>query len=147
MLYLPLHLDSGNRGCEAITKGTKMIVGNHTEMTAYTRDRQNDEKMGNYGCILRNNKIENEFVHLAYCAARRIVRSEKRKVGLTVKENNRNFLRDIQKTKGNVVLSTGGDMFCYAHNEAVYLNDFFDLKKNVSILWGCSFGEENLTDK
>lgn len=43
------------------------------------------------------------------------------------------------------MLSTGGDMMCYADNEVIYTNEYLYDRRIRTVLWGCSIGEENLT--
>lgn len=45
------------------------------------------------------------------------------------------------------MLSTGGDMMCYDNNQVIYTNDIAKSKGFKTCLWGCSIGENNLTNE
>ena len=44
--YLPIHLDGGNRGCEAITKATAQILGySPQEIIALSKNQELDNRL------------------------------------------------------------------------------------------------------
>ena len=50
--YFPIHLDSGNRGCEAIAKGTATILGkDKSQLIGLCRDILLDRSMGLDGFV------------------------------------------------------------------------------------------------
>lgn len=143
--YFPLHFDGGNRGCEAIAKGTSNIIGaNKEDMIAYCRNIPLDTRLG-----------LSELYTLV----------PKRKLSFTMRVQNKihsMFVHDEAKTKyycypyeyngflnlvgdDDVMLSTGGDMLCYNDNEVNYTVNYLAERKRKTVLWGCSVGEANLT--
>lgn len=151
-IFLPSHLDSGNRGCEAITKGTRQIVNDEYSVIAISQDIQLDHQLGyeNVKLVRLQNlmgvpKGSSKLVKLRARVVRRLYR--------------RDFFRELyykyryretflKFKKGDVALSTGGDMFCYIDNlETINLVDYLYKAGIPTILWGCSIGEENLTPR
>lgn len=147
-IYLPTHLNSGNRGCEAISKATSILLGlPHQEIVALSSDIELDEQM----CL--NKWITMQARPEAYPLSVKI-KSKLKKI----------FTRDSylaecvhysfrfdkflnQITSDDIVLSTGGDMLCYNDNEVIYINEYLHKKGVKSILWGCSIGENNLSKR
>ena len=140
--YFPVHLNSGNRGCEGIAKGTACILGEDKERliglcTNISLDRKfgidrfvtlvpsykptyYDRTVRRLFSITHDNLIEYDY-ELYYGK----------------------FLRTIKKQ--DVMLSTGGDMMCYVNNEVIYTNNKLHDRGVKTVLWGCSMGPENLT--
>lgn len=145
--YFPIHLDGGNRGCEAIAKGTAILLQEKKEnLIGLCRNIGLDERLGlgqfvtlqrskkSSICFRIKNRIYKSIVHDEW---KRMVFFYSRKYGT--------FLN--QAEEGDVMLSTGGDMMCYNDNEVVYTVDYLHRKGIRSVLWGCSIGEENLTPR
>lgn len=156
-IFLPSHLDSGNRGCEAITKGTIRILKGVGRCVATTQNKSLDATM-NYqdvDFILANTKFDVPAViypekKTLYCKVRsRIVR----KLYSYGTFRNLYYHYRYHKTfamykRGDICLSTGGDMFCYGDDlDTINLVDALYAKKIPVVLWGCSIGEENLTPR
>ena len=144
-IYLPSHKDCGNRGCEAITKGTAEILGvKKNRIIAYSNDIDSDRKVG----------LE-EYVTLKGFNKRTILDKIKFRIKKALIYNSSDkqiyasgykyekILKQIKRD--DLVLSTGGDMFCYQNNEVLYINNYLNKRGIKTILWGCSFGRENIT--
>ncbi|MCQ2095937.1 MAG: polysaccharide pyruvyl transferase family protein [Bacteroidaceae bacterium] len=142
--FLPLHYDGGNRGCEAITKGTAVLLGQKPEnIVAYCRDMDLDRKLGvdKYATLVPYERKSylidrilaalNKFFHTNTTLRWRLLYLF------------RSFMK--QMSRDDIMLSTGGDMMCYGNNEIIYTNDHAHKKGIKTILWGCSMGPENLT--
>lgn len=143
--YFPIHLNGGNRGCEAITRGTIDVL--QIERNHYIGLCSNlieDKKLGlDIICCLKEDESD------------KISSRIRRKIKKFFKKNNIDeinafyekkydpFLNRI--TSKDVCLITGGDMFCYDDNELNYIIDVMHRKKVPTVLWGSSFGAENLT--
>ena len=154
-VFLPSHLDSGNRGCEAITKGTARIMGENVICIATTQNEHLDLSMNYHGVnfITLNTKVD-EWM---YPARRTLLYKTRAYMMRGLRKIT--FFRDLyyyyryQKNfemfrRGDICLSTGGDMFCYGDNlDTINLVDVLYAKKIPVILWGCSIGEENLTKR
>ena len=146
-VYMPIHLDSGNRGCEAITKATAKILGlTNDDLVALSKDIQLDKR-------LELNKI----VTLVPEKKRTLMHRIRRKLLSLYTSDIWNVMEfDWQHTyvpflnkmsKEDIMLSTGGDMLCYGDNQVIYTNNWAHAKGIKTILWGCSIGEDNLTQR
>lgn len=142
--YFPIHLDGGNRGCEAIARGTIEILGlKQDEYIGLCTDVQLDTELGlNSICTLqKKNKIT---------LFKRVINKIRRKIcGDAVANqakyamNYDNFLQLISPS--DVCLITGGDMLCYGNNQLNYIVNRLSEQNKSVVLWGCSFGKGNLT--
>jgi polysaccharide pyruvyl transferase WcaK-like protein len=142
--YFPIHLDGGNRGCEAIAKGSALLIDTSANnLLGYCRDISLDTRLGvdNYLTLIpcrRNSYLVDRFLALI------------NKVFNTEKTNEwrqfypyKSFFQTI--TPDDIMISTGGDMLCYDNNEVVYTNNVLHRRGVRTILWGCSMGPENMT--
>lgn len=144
-IFLPIHIDGGNRGCEAITKGTAHILGFPVvQVQALSQNIDLDKRLG----IAEN-------VTLASASAMKFWQRLQRKI-LWLVFKDKKMVQDFTYKRlynpfleravvGDVMLSTGGDMMCYDNNEVIYTNEYLFAKGIKTILWGCSIGKENLT--
>lgn len=140
--YLPIHLDGGNRGCEAITKATSLLLGKEN-IYALSKDVILDKFLGiDKYCTLHADKKES--------FAFRLFRKFACFLGdyfkpLTYWYHYKQFISSMPND--GVMLSTGGDMMCYDNNQVIYTNDLAKSKGLKTCLWGCSIGKNNLTDE
>lgn len=144
-ILLPLHYDGNNRGCEAITKATSILWGiPQKKMFAYSNNVELDSflRINDYVTLVRASVPSKLF--LFYKKIRGLfVSTELGKKNILYKYKYKCFLDTIEN--GDIVLSTGGDMFCYDDNEVIYTNEYSKRRGAKTILWGCSIGEKNLT--
>lgn len=145
--YFPIHLNGGNRGCEAIAKGTALILKAKKEnLIGLCTDVELDHrlKLDEYVTLQPKRqrslsfRIENK---LYKC----LVRDGWKRKAFTYRYEYVPFLSQIRK--GDVMLSTGGDMMCYNENEVIYTVNYLHKRGIHSILWGCSIGEKNLSPR
>ena len=141
--FFPIHLDGGNRGCEAIAKSTALLIGEKPErLFGYCRDTELDTKLG-----------LNQYMKLVPCkrfypidkfigAINKLFHTEKTEAWRQLYPF-KSFLHLI--TKDDIVVSTGGDMLCYDNNAVVYTTQWAHRHHVKSILWGGSMGPENQT--
>lgn len=143
--YFPLHLDGDNRGCEAIAKGTAILLGEPKErLIGLCTNIPLDEKLGTSKYVsLVQTPIMTKAKLLLRKAHRLIAPQRSRHMAFVYKQRYNAFLDSIP-TDG-IVMSTGGDMYCYENNEAVYTTTYCQNKGLRTILWGCSIGQVNLT--
>ena len=144
-IYIPTHMDSGNRGCEGIYRGTEKILEKN-KIAAYSSNIELDKKMG---LSVDNIKEKNKFskIQRYYFKFRRLFsNSNRKKKYVSIEENAQQFLHDFIDEKESIILSTGGDEFCYDDNWVVYLNEYLNVKNALTVLWGCSVGTENLSE-
>ena len=143
-VHLLMHLDGGNRGCEAISKGTAFLLKEpSSNIFAYSKKTALDSFLGiNKYCTLVQMSIS--FLQKV-CRKiwNRFAKSDEARKRIYFHYQYLPYLRKIKKD--DVYLSTGGDMMCYVDNEVIYTNNYLNKKGVKTILWGCSMGRENLT--
>lgn len=142
--YFPLHYDGGNRGCEAIAKGTALLLGEEAQnLMAYCRNPQLDHNLGidQYMTLIPYHR-ESYFVDRILAVFNRLFHNNNT-LRWRLLYAYRSFIKQI--TPNDVMLSTGGDMMCYENNEIIYTNDYLHARGTKTVLWGCSMGKDNLT--
>ena len=139
--YFPIHLDGDNRGCEAIAKGSSILLDESKEnLLGLCRDVSLDYRLGladyvklvptaKLGAIARISNFFIRKLHLPF---------KEKRVDASMK-----FVSEM--TVDDILVSTGGDMMCYGNNQVISTNNYAHLKGCKTILWGCSMGPENLT--
>ncbi|MBR1668498.1 MAG: polysaccharide pyruvyl transferase family protein [Bacteroidaceae bacterium] len=144
--YFPIHLDGGNRGCEAIAKGSAILMNETVDhLIGYCRNVDLDKQLGldSYLTLIPYH-IESYFIDRCVAAINKLFHTNK-----TLEWRwlyfYRSFLRMI--TKDDVMISTGGDMLCYGNNQVIYTNNWLHKRGVKTVLWGCSMGEENQTQE
>lgn len=142
---LPIHLDGGNRGCEAITLSTvKILNAPKAQVIALSNNILLDTRLG----------LDN-YVTLQTPPPTTLGFKIKRKLLKTLTQNNsaaitytyqHTYLPFLKQASPNdIMLSTGGDMMCYGNNQVIYTNEIMASQGIKTVLWGCSIGKENLT--
>lgn len=144
-IFLPIHIDGGNRGCEAITKGTAHILGFPVvQVQALSQNIDLDKRLGIAENVTLVSASAMKFWQRLQRKILWLVFKDKKMVqDFTYKRLYNPFLE--RAVVGDVMLSTGGDMMCYDNNEVIYTNEYLFAKGIKTILWGCSIGKENLT--
>ncbi len=145
--YLPIHLDGGNRGCEAITKGTAQILKvDRCNLIALSRDIKLDTFLGlNNLATLVPAKKSAFFFKIIRKIKNLFIQDYYKKLELSYRYQYKDFIESIPQD--GVMISTGGDMMCYDDNEVIFTNEELYQKGIKTILWGCSIGEKNLTPR
>lgn len=143
--YLPIYLDGGNRGCEAIAKGTAKLLGvPRALLVGLSRDISLDRRLGVDGYLTL---VEKHGLSLCQKICRKleyiVARTDADKVNVLWKYEFKDFFRGMGDD--DIMLSTGGDMMCYVNNEVIYTNEYIRKRGGRTVLWGCSMGPENLT--
>ena len=142
--FFPIHLDGGNRGCEAIAKGTAILINEPAEhLYGYCSDVSLDTTLGvsQYITLIpysQRNYIKDKFL----AVLKKLIHTEKTSQ-LRELYPYRSFLNMIKKD--DIMVSTGGDMMCYDNNSVIYTNNYLHDKGIKTVLWGCSMGAENMT--
>lgn len=145
--YFPIHLDGGNRGCEAIAKGTALILKEKKEnLIGLCTDMELDHRLRlDEYVTLQPKRQKNLSFRIENKLYKCLVYDEWKRKAFAYQYEYAPFLNQMQK--GDVMLSTGGDMMCYNENEVIYTINHLYKKGIHSILWGCSIGENNLTPR
>lgn len=143
--FFPLHLDGGNRGFEAIAKGTAEILGMPKEdMIGLCTNVELDTRLGldkQYSLVpAKKSSISFRVRNKIYSHLQNDP-DKLNNYGYAYQYNN--FLNQL--SPDDVMLSTGGDMMCYKNCMANYTVDYLSKKGRKSVLWGCSVGKNNLT--
>lgn len=145
--YFPIHLSGGNRGCEAIAKGTAMILQEKNEdLIGLCIDTELDKRLGlDRFVTLQPSKKNSICFRTRYKLYKGIIHDEWKRNTFVYDYKYEEFLKQMKE--GDIMLSTGGDMMCYGDNAVVYTADYAHRHGVKSVLWGCSIGEENITPR
>ena len=142
--YFPIHLDAGNRGCEAIARGTIEILGIPSKnYIGFSREIEND--------IITGIETDISYINNKCTFLKNILIKVINKLKINNKEKYvyylrySSFLKAIKK--GDICFITGGDMLCYGNNQLNFIVNYLHRRSITTILWGCSFGEENYTSE
>lgn len=145
--YFPLHLNGDNRGCEAIAKGTAVILDEKKEnLIGLCSNITLDKRLGVDKYITMIPSIQKTNINKIDIALHKLLHHDL--YNKTYKEyqiNYKSFLNRI--TTNDIMVSTGGDMMCYNDNQVIYTTDEVYKRGIKSILFGCSMGKENLTPR
>lgn len=136
------HGGSGNRGCEAIVRGTKKILDNY-ELGLFSSEIQQDLDVNlNEICEVRKERKKINRLSLNYLKAFISYNLFNDKAAF----DKITFSHVIQASKNSISLSIGGDNYCYGDPQYIYLVNR-EMKKNgtKTVLWGCSVEEEKIT--
>ena len=136
------HGGSGNRGCEAIVRGTKKILDNY-ELELFSSEIQQDLDVNlNEICEVRKERKEINRLSLNYLKAFISYNLFNDKAAF----DKITFSHVIQASKNSISLSIGGDNYCYGDPQYIYLVNR-EMKKNgtKTVLWGCSVEEQKNT--
>ena len=144
-IFIPTHFDVGNRGCEGISKGTIKLLDGY-DVFLFSQNCSLDEEIAGFSNNLFSvgnlSIIKTTCYKLLKCLAignKHIKRYYECRIRLPL------FFKRIKKCKSGIVFITGGDMFCYDDNYVVFLNRYLDRSRFKSVLWGCSIGQENMS--
>lgn len=141
--FFPLHLDSGNRGCEAIARGTIDILGlNKKNYLALSRDISYDTVTGLDSIVSYTSNQHNIFQKVF----RRLTIINKSEAERDLIDFTYLYKRSLDSIDDkSITFITGGDMMCYGNNEVNYITEYLKKVNKKVVLWGCSIGEENIT--
>ena len=119
--YFPIHLDSGNRGCEAIARGTIQILDIlPPNYIGFSREIEND--------IITGIEKQISYINTKYDFLKKILIKVINKLKIKDKEKYvyylrySNFLKTINQDE--ICFITGGDMLCYGNNQVNYIVDY-----------------------
>lgn len=143
--YFPVHLDGGNRGCEAIARGTAEILKAEKEnLIGYCRNIETDKKLGlNKVFTLKPMRKHSLFFKISKRIYKLFIHNAEKQKNFEYAYDYDKFIDEARNN--DILFSTGGDMFCYDNNQVNYIVDYAKKNNKHMILWGCSIGKENLT--
>ncbi len=145
------HGGCGNHGCEAIVRTLSAMIKNarpDSVIKLYTLNAKSDESGD-----LPNIDESEEFVYILPISE--TTAAQKLKISLLSKISQKNSdeyfyslsCKNPSLKENDIYISVGGDNYCYGDNlMAAAINR--ELKKlgKKTVLWGCSIGEENLSE-
>lgn len=142
--FFPVHLNAGNRGCEAIARGTAKILGTPSEDNfGLCTDVELDRRLGIDREVFLYDADNLSFAQKVFRKISYLLTPGSRRERLLMYYDYLNFFKQMRL--GDVMLSTGGDMMCYGDNQVNFTSDYLNERGFETILWGCSMGPENLT--
>lgn len=149
--YFPIHINGGNRGCEGIAKGTAQLLSLPKEqLIGLCSDVRLDEGLHIDDYVtLQKKKRPNLIIRMLnklYMIVLSFFNVDcYRSSSLMYWYIYAPFIKLMNQ--GDVMVSTGGDMMCYHENEVIYTTGIAKKLGIKTILWGCSMGKENLTER
>jgi len=139
--YFPVHIDGDNRGCEAIAKGTSILLNEKKEnLHGLCRNIPLDKRLGVDQYVTLESFKKAPFLTRVYNS---VIYRLHIPLSPIVFSPHLEFVKEMPKD--GVMVSTGGDMMCYGNNYVITTNNYAHANGIKSILWGCSMGSENLT--
>lgn len=139
------HGGSANHGCEAIVRSTKKILSASKKL--YTSAINEDEKYGLSSVIDLQQDIEkrlkkNSIDFFKAAISHKIFHNDCKFIEFM----HRDFFGTINRN--DIYLSIGGDNYCYKGRDILgYYNKIIHKKGGKTVLWGCSFEPEDMTDE
>ena len=117
--YFPIHLDGNNRGCEAIAKGTAIILKEDKEkLIGLCTNIELDHrlKVDDYITLqpMRQRSMSFRIKNKMY---KTVVHDEWKRKSFIYRYEYSSFLN--QMNKEDIMISTGGDMMCYDENQLI----------------------------
>lgn len=146
--YCPIHFNGGNRGCEAISKGTSILLQEKRQnILGLCSDVLLDRFLGldAYVTLVEQKKDLNLVEKIQRKIYYLFVKDIWKRKTFNYKYLYKDFLDTMSSE--DILLSTGGDVFCYDDNQTIYTTDYAHSKGIKTILWGCSMGEKNLSKR
>ncbi len=139
--YFPVHIDGDNRGCEAIAKGTAILLNEKKEnLHGLCRNIPLDTRLGVDKYVTLEGIKNMPFLTHVYNSILYYTHLPLKPISFNP---HMEFIKEIPKD--GILVSTGGDMMCYGNNFVITTNNYAHANGIKSILWGCSMGPENLT--
>lgn len=140
-----------NHGCEAIVRALSALIKSHepeTKIKLYTLNAKSDKS----GSLPNIDEVE-EFKYILPAKATAV---QKLKISLLSRNSQKRAdeyyyslsCKNPSLAENDIYISVGGDNYCYGDNHmAAALNKELKRLNKKTVLWGCSIGEENLTEE
>lgn len=145
-ILMMLHSGSLNRGCEAIVRSGYKIINSELENVDFYLSSFNAESDKNLDFIKRIDdaspcKVKKYSLDWFIGAIKVKLFNDE---SFFYRKINQKILKSIDDS--DVVLSIGGDAYCYGEQPGYYEIDKYIKEKNKKlVLWGCSIGKEDLS--
>lgn len=142
------HDGSLNRGCEAIVRSSSEMIKNRikeSKIILASGKPETDKELKKLDEVFNGSTIEfkpNLFQKIKIASEGKLLKSEHYALGKIYK----NVIEKIDDI--DVVLSIGGDNYCYGEQPGFYeINRRVKKKGKKLVLWGCSIGEEDISQR
>ena len=142
------HTGSLNRGCEAIVRSSSKIIKDEigdVNIRLASNRPNTDKIIKDVDYIIDGSEKAlnlNLFQKFRIYTELKLFKSEQ----YVLTERYRNIVDDIDEA--DVCLSFGGDNYCYGEQDWLYaINKNIKKKGKKLVLWGCSIGSEDLSEK
>ena len=142
------HDGSLNRGCEAIVRSSSDMIKNGikgSKIILASGKPETDKELKKLDEIFNGSAMEfrpNLFQKIRIASEVRLLKSEHYALGKIYK----NVIEKIDYI--DVLLSIGGDNYCYGEQPGFYeINRRVKKKGKKLVLWGCSIGEEDISER
>lgn len=130
------HVGSGNHGCEAIVRSTDILFSNHNSILFSNHPEEDRKYITQPGIqIYKDNKEVERFSSQYFKAI-----FQKYLLGKKDAFDRATFFPVLSRCQKNkVLLSIGGDLYCYDPPEYIYrVNKYIREQGCKTVLWGCS---------
>lgn len=147
-IVLYSHGGSGNRGCEAIVRGTRKIIGDtcgENKFYLCSLNKEEDiavnisgfKEIMQYSNYVKRNSLE----HIMAGVNNKLFGNTEKYITFAQK----NLYKMFNKT--SIAVSIGGDNYCYSDSRWLHLSHKEAKKrKTKTVLWGCSLEENNMDE-
>lgn len=132
------HINSGNRGCEAIVRSTIPLISTARDsITIITEDYALDAKCGlEEIATLQPTRTISGIKGIVSILPRALTKTGIKK-NASIMYRYGKAIRTIDKDA--IAISTGGDLYCYPDYQWLsYLSDEVNKRKSTNVLWGCT---------
>lgn len=145
-VYLPFHLGSGNRGCEAITRATASMLKLKKEKIHVLTDEKEEDIITGLDQIVRLEECRESLLPSFFFPFLNFLK-QLGKMDISIMLKHLFFL--CQANRQDIVMITGGDLYCYPEIEweLRWVCWLARCKGCKLILWGCSIDEERISKK
>ncbi|MDF2607278.1 MAG: polysaccharide pyruvyl transferase family protein [Bacillales bacterium] len=142
------HGGSGNRGCEAIVRGTRKILGetltnNNYFLCSLNKEEDTEVNIDDFNNIIgySNYVKRNTFEHMLAVVNNRLFGNTEKYITFAQKNLYKVF------DENSVAVSIGGDNYCYNDSKWLHISHREAKKRNTkTVLWGCSLEEDNMNE-
>ncbi|SDB06741.1 polysaccharide pyruvyl transferase family protein [Eubacterium oxidoreducens] len=139
------HGGSGNHGCEALVRTTAGLMNKYPGQVFSDRPEEDYRYIGED--LIEIHKSKKTISRLSSEYVKGFIGTRIKKNPLAFDEIGYQPVIDACN-QDTLLLSIGGDNYCYGDNDYLYMvNRIVRAKGTKTVLWGCSIGPENLTDK
>lgn len=143
-----LHNGTLNRGCEAIVRsGAEIIKGQikSAKVNVASFRPETDKIIPSIDEIYNGNPINVKKYSMPWFIGALNIKIFKNESYMLRKMND-NIIQSAKKN--DICLSVGGDAYCYGEQDGWYeINKMIKKQGKKLVLWGCSIGEEDMSDK